>query len=307
MKSEFRLTMSARHSTPLVTAIIIFFNEEKFLSQAIESVLAQTYSNWELLLVDDGSIDGSTAIARRYSEQHAQRLRYLEHSWHANRGMSSSRNLGIQHARGDYIAPLDADDVWLPNKLERQLAIMQEQPEAVMVYGATEIWYSWTGKSEDLPRNIKQPIGVEANTLVYPPKLFMRYLSREAITPCPSDVLVRREAVGAVGGFVDTFTGMYEDQIFFNKLSLHGAAFVSGECWSRHRQHSNSSTSIWRRTGEYYAAKPNVAFLEWVRTYLHTRGLKDPTMEKILQRRLWRYRHPFLFRMSRKLRRIAGL
>jgi glycosyltransferase involved in cell wall biosynthesis len=299
--------MTATRSTPLVSVIIIFFNEEKFLSQAIESVLAQTYCNWELLLVDDGSTDGSTGIARRCSEQQAQRLRYLEHSGHANRGMSASRNLGIQHAKGDYIALLDADDVWLPHKLERQLAIMEHCAEAVMVYGATELWYSWTGKRQDIPRDIKQAIGVRPDTLVYPPKLFMRFLSREAITPCPSDVLVRRETVTAVGGFVDSFKGMYEDQIFFTKVSLHGAVFVSGECWSRHRQHPNSSSSVWKRTGEYYSAEPNIAFLEWVRTYLHSQRLKDRSIKRVLQRRLWRYHHPFLFRMSRKLRRIAGL
>src|SRR4029077_761054 len=124
---------------PLVSAILIFFNEERFLSEAIESVLAQSYSSWELLLVDDGSTDASTGIARRYSEQHAQRVLYLEHPAHRNRGMSASRNLGIQHANGEYIALLDADDVWLSHKLERQLAILEEQTEAVMVYGATEL------------------------------------------------------------------------------------------------------------------------------------------------------------------------
>jgi len=175
-----------------------------------------------------------------------------------------------------------------------------------MVYGATELWYSWTGKSGDIPRDIKQAIGVEANTLVSPPELLMLFLARKAITPCPSDVLVRRETVTAVGGFVDSFAGMYEDQIFFAKVTLQAAVFVSGECFSRHRQHPNSSSSLWRRTGEYYSAGPNIAFLDWVRTYLHSRGMKDPMIEKILQRRLWRYKHPVLFRMSRKLRQIAA-
>jgi glycosyltransferase involved in cell wall biosynthesis len=298
--------MNAMHSTPLVSAIIIFLNEERFLSEAVESVLGQSYSNWELLLVDDGSSDASTGMARRYSEQHAQRVRYLEHSGHMNRGMSASRNLGIQHANGEYVALLDADDVWLPHKLERQLAIMEEQTEAVMVYGATELWYSWTGRSEDIPRDMKQAIGVEANTLVKPPELLMLFLARKAITPCPSDVLVRRETVTAVGGFVDSFSGMYEDQIFFAKVTLKAAVFVSGECFSRHRQHPNSSSSVWRRTGEYYSAEPNIAFLEWIKTYLHSRGMKDPTIEKIIQRRLWRYHHPALFRMFRKLRHIAA-
>src|SRR5438128_12540181 len=97
---------------PLVSAIIIFLNAEQFIQEAIESVFAQTYDNWELLLVDDGSTDGSTAIARSYLERHPRRVRYLEHSEHANRGMSASRNIGSRYARGEYIAFLDADDVW---------------------------------------------------------------------------------------------------------------------------------------------------------------------------------------------------
>jgi glycosyltransferase involved in cell wall biosynthesis len=299
--------MKAMRSTPLVSAIIIFLNEERFLSEAIESVLGQSYFNWELLLVDDGSSDASTEIARRCAEQHAPRVRYLEHPGHMNRGMSASRNLGIQQANGEFIALLDADDVWLPNKLERQLAIMEAQIEAAMVYGATELWYGWTGRSEDITRDTKQALGVKPNALVNPPELLKLFLARKAITPCPSDVLVRRETVSAVGGFVDSFPGMYEDQIFFAKVTLKAPVFVSGECWSRHRQHSESSSSVWRKTGQYYSAEPNVAFLEWIKSYLYAQGMEDPTMEKILHERLWRYHHPVLFRMFRKLRHIAGV
>src|SRR5215469_15347588 len=97
---------------PLVSIVVIFCNASCFLREAIDSIFAQTYNNWELLLVDDGSSDGSTAIAYRCSERHRRRVRYLQHSGHANRGMSASRNLGIRNARGAYIAFLDADDAW---------------------------------------------------------------------------------------------------------------------------------------------------------------------------------------------------
>ena len=84
--------------------MIIFWEAERFLEEAIESVVAQTYASWELLLVDDGSRDGSTAIARRYVRRFPDRMRYLEHPGHANLGMSASRNLGIRHSRGSYVA-----------------------------------------------------------------------------------------------------------------------------------------------------------------------------------------------------------
>jgi glycosyltransferase involved in cell wall biosynthesis len=85
--------------SPLVSVIIIFFNAELFLNEAIDSVLEQDYPNWELLLVDDGSADGSTRIALNAVDRFPKRVTYLEHAAHANRGMSVSRNLGIQHAR----------------------------------------------------------------------------------------------------------------------------------------------------------------------------------------------------------------
>lgn len=220
--------------------------------------------------------------------------------------MSASRNLGIRHAKGDYIAFLDADDVWLPQKLERQLAVMDSQPEAVMTYGAPQLWYSWTGKSEDMQRDSLQAITVEPNTLVRPPKLLILFLARNAITPCPSDVLLRRQAVEEVGAFEESFPGMYEDQVFFAKMTLQAPVFVSGECWSKHRQHPNSNCSVWKRTGEYYSAEPNVAFSNWVQKYLEIKEVHEPAIRRALRRRLWRYRHPILFRFARHTQYLIG-
>ena len=93
---------------PCVSVITIFLNAERFLAEAIESVLAQSFDNLELILVDDGSTDSSTDIAKRYAGRHEFRIRYLEHPGHANRGMSASRNLGISSATGDFIAFIDA-------------------------------------------------------------------------------------------------------------------------------------------------------------------------------------------------------
>ena len=89
-------------SKPLVSGIIIFLAEQ-FIQSAIENVFAQTYEQWELLLVDDGSTDGSTEIAQRYAAQNPEKVRYLEHDGHENRGMSAARNLGISNAKGEYI------------------------------------------------------------------------------------------------------------------------------------------------------------------------------------------------------------
>src|SRR3712207_4310946 len=110
---------------PLVSCIVTFLNAEEFLGEAVESVFAQTHENLELLLVDDGSTDGSTKIARRYAERVPEKVRYLEHEGHENKGAAASRNLGMGEARGEYIALLDSDDVWLGGKLEEQVALLE--------------------------------------------------------------------------------------------------------------------------------------------------------------------------------------
>src|SRR5206468_1190432 len=103
--------------SPRVSVITIFYNAAEFLGEAIESVLAQDYCDFELLLVDDGSTDAGSAIAQSFAKSEPGRIRYLHHSGHENRGMSASRNLGIREARGDIIGFIDADDRWRTNKL----------------------------------------------------------------------------------------------------------------------------------------------------------------------------------------------
>jgi len=286
---------------PLVSVIIIFFNAERFLDEAIESVFGQTYDAWELLLVDDGSTDGSTAIAQRYTDQHPGKVRYLEHTDHQNRGMSASRNLGIGNAQGAYIAFLDADDVWLSNKLDRQVAILDAQPEAAMVYGPAQWWYSWTGRAEDRLRDYIPEPGVQANALLEGPTLLTRFLRLSDIAPCPSSVLIRRNLVEQVGGFEDRFRGLYEDQVFFAKVCLSQPVFVSSECSARYRQHPNSNCSISQETAQH--ATGRLAFLRWLADYLSKDGVNNGVLRKALQREIWPYRHPNLDRIYQLARR----
>src|SRR5690349_7229895 len=194
---------------PLVSAILIFLNEERFIQEAVESIFAQTYPHWELLLVDDGSTDDSTTIAHCYADQHPDNIHYLEHRAHQNRGMSASRNLGIANAKGKYIAFLDADDVWLPHKLEQQVHILENRPEAGMVFGPTQWWYGWTGKQQDIARDFVHELGVPPNFLLEPPELLTRFLPRESISPCTCSALLRRDIVEQVGEFEEIFKGLY--------------------------------------------------------------------------------------------------
>lgn len=283
--TEYRIDSSRTYGGPLVSVIIIFLDAQRFIREAIESVFGQTYSNWELLLVDDGSTDAGADIALHYAGRYPQKVRYLEHLGHQNRGMSASRNLGIKHARGEYVGFLDADDVWLPHALEQQVAILDSYPEAGMVYGSTQYWYGWTGRLEDAQRDFYDLVnkrGVKPNTLLEPPMLLTVFLRDGGAVPCICSTLTRREVVGAVGGFEEQFRGQYEDQVFYFKVGLQAPVFVADACWSRYRQHPDSSWDIAQNTRQHLLAR--MLFLDWVREYLTRQGDGDAEVWGLLRR-----------------------
>lgn len=276
---------------PLVSVVVIFFNEEDFLEDAVESVRAQRYPHWELLLCDDGSTDGSTALARGLAASDP-RIRYLEHPGHANRGMSATRNLGLRHASGHYVALLDADDVWLPHKLEEQVAILEAHPEAGMVCGASEYWRSWTGAAGEEAADVVVPVGAPPDALVAPPSLTLTlYPLGQGAAPCPSDLLLRRTAVEVVGGFEEHFRGdyqLYEDQGFLAKLYLRFSVYVSGACWDRYRQRPDSCVATVTKAGRYDAVR--AYFLRWLQGYMEREGVRSPMLRDALARALRPYR-----------------
>ena len=125
-----------------VSIIVSSYNSQDTILATIESILFQTYSNWELLIIDDCSSDNTVSIVKKFAK-HDPRIRYF--STDKNTGSPSQpRNIGIEQAKGDYIAFLDSDDIWLPNKLEEQLAFMQEHGYD-FVYSNYEKM-SWDGK-----------------------------------------------------------------------------------------------------------------------------------------------------------------
>jgi glycosyltransferase involved in cell wall biosynthesis len=270
---------------PLVSCIITFLNAERFFREAIESVLAQTHDNLELLLVDDGSTDESTQVALRYSELFPEKVRCLEHTGHENRGAAASRNLGMAEARGEYIALLDADDVWLAHKLEEQVSILDSHPEAGMVYGQSQYWHSWTTQPEDAHRDYVPKLGVQTDTLFEPPTLSrLVYPLGNAAVPCPSDLLLRREAVERVGGFEVAFRGMYQlydDQTFLAKVYLNEPVFVAGRCWDRYRRHPDQCMAVVHEAGQEQSVR--LAFFRWLAEYFYAQGVGDPELWKLLQ------------------------
>lgn len=131
MKKKDAPTPSRRNSA-LVSVIISTYNRQAYVREAIESVLSQTYSPFELLVVDDGSTDNTSALLKAYQG----RVDVLSQ---ANRGVSAARNLGIRSARGAFIALLDSDDYWQPDKLALQMDWFDAHPEA-LICQTEEIW-----------------------------------------------------------------------------------------------------------------------------------------------------------------------
>lgn len=286
-------------SKPLVSIITPIFNAGNFLEEAIQSVIAQSYDCWELLLIDDGSTDESTAIAQCYAQRYPDKVRYLEHEGHQNKGKSTSRNLGISHARGEYIAFLDADDVFLPKKLEQQVAVLESQPETGMVYGSTLYWYSWTGKKRDIKRDYQAHLGVNPDTLIQPPNLVTLFLRNPGVVPCTCGLLVRRQVVEYIGGFEESIQHMYEDQVFLAKICLKAPVFIESGCWDKYRQHKDSSSYVAIRAGEYHPLMPNpvrLTFLKWLGEYLSAEKIQSAELLNAHYKALCPYRHPFLSR-----------
>lgn len=278
---------------PLVSVIISFLNEKHFLGEAVESVINQTYINWELILVDDGSTDKSSEIAKNYAVRFPAKIIYAEHKGHINKGLSASRNYGISLSRGELIAIIDADDVWSPEKLNAQISLMNENPKAAMLCEACEYWYEWQGNTK---RDVIVQIGAVQDKLFDPPQLIeMLYPLSDGAAPSLSGVVIKRLVFDKHGGFEQHFTGkyqLYEDQAFLHKMYLNESIYISSLCHHKYRQREGSIVQKVTSDGDYHVVRRY--FLEWLQNYMLQNGIKHPKARKLLKRALEPYHHPFI-------------
>lgn len=289
----------------LVSVTIPFRNSARFLAEAIESVLAQTYRRWELFLVDDGSNDGSRQIANHYVQQAPGQIYYLEHADHRNLGVTRTRNLGASRSRGEFLAFLDSDDVWLPLKLDIQVAVLNENQNSGYVLAPSEYWYDWDPGQSSGQQN-QTPDLVPGECAYAPPDLFlMTYPVGPYGAPCPSSLLLRRTAFDAVGGFVEAFhpgtRELFEDTAFLTKLYFAETAYVSTRCTDRYRCHPDS---IWHRTmGTPREESERRFYFSWLRGYLSQRGVSDPAIWRAVRKKSWMYSLGLPDRVALPLRR----
>lgn len=280
---------------PLVSVVLCFFNESVFLEEAIASVLAQTWHRWELLLVDDGSTDESPDIARAYAARYSSKITYLDHPYHQNKGLSASRNAGIKRAKGAYVAFLDADDVWLPDKLRFQLGIFRRHPEVTVALEASLYWNSWKERRE--PDTLVK-VGVGEGVYRPPELMVALYPLGSGAAPCPSGIMVQRGVLRRCA-FEELFRGilqLYEDQAFLSKVYLKETIYVSSACHNQYRQRAGSIVSAVRESGNYRKVRSH--YLYWFRDYLHAQPVRYKAVERLLRKALMPYREPVRYKVT---------
>jgi glycosyltransferase involved in cell wall biosynthesis len=275
---------------PAVSVVLIFLDEERFLEEAVRSVLNQTLTDWELILVDDGSTDRSTEIAQRLAAQD-ERIRYVDHPGHENRGMAASRNVGAAHGTAPYLGFLDGDDVWVAGKLAEQVDVLESMPDVAMVNGALQYWSSWDPAATREDADVLT--GGVADRRLEPPEIALTIYPLGSADGAGVDLLVRRTVFDAVGGFEERFRGMYEDQSFLLKVFLRYPVYISSRPWIRYRQHGASESAL---TSAAAYLQVRGVFLEWLHDEVERLG--DPRVSAALQRARRRHRYQQLAPMT---------
>ena len=218
--------------TPLFSVIVPVYNGAAYLEEAIQSVLDQTFNDWELIIVDDGSKDNSYALARLY-EQKDNRIKVLQHEASANRGVSASRNLGIRHARADWVALLDADDIWFHNKLEINAHVIEANKGIALVYSNAVI------KTSDFSGTVKTDIYKNGQPgLTIEP--FLKTL--KGFPAATTSMVINKNVFQKVGGFNEQLI-YAEDSLFYHEALFYGDLYYIDEPLLYIRYHDESCKS----------------------------------------------------------------
>jgi glycosyltransferase involved in cell wall biosynthesis len=210
----------------LVSIIMPAYNADKYISETIESVISQTYKNWELIIVDDESQDNTATIIKQYQSQDS-RIKYY---WQKNGRQGKARNHGIKESKGEYLAFIDADDVWRPYKIANQLLLMKKE-EIDLVFGYSYLIEDTIKTNNKIGRGNGKYSGKSAVDFLLLKDAFIM-----------STVLVKKSFVLQVDNFTEKLEIQYcEDWHLWLKLAFEGCTFYSNsEVVSYYRLSSSS-------------------------------------------------------------------
>lgn len=197
---------------PKVSVIMPVFNAQSYLDEAIQSVLDQTYENWELVIINDGSIDGTEDIIKKYISD--SRIIYLKQE---NKGPSAARNLGIRMAGGEWVSFLDADDFWLNNKLEFQVKYLVKHPETVMLHSACSVL-----KDNKLCTPLKYLPFLAWNLKGF---LYDKLIEEDFVNMLT--VILRKEIFSNVGYFDETLSGGADWDLWLRISRIYKIDFIN--------------------------------------------------------------------------------
>ncbi len=212
----------------LISVVIPCYNRQKYIGAAIESALAQTWETLEVIVVDDGSTDDSLSIVKSFGD----RIKLIVQP---NGGVAQARNTGIDAASGDWIALLDSDDIWLPNKLQRQMDVLKLFPESVLLHTLCS-----TIDADD------KPCGAPAQTVSdkFEPEALFKLMHH--CFPTTSSVMIRKDVLLNAGKFDAYFeqNGGFaaEDWELYVRVAEYGGFGFVGESLTLYRVHGDSKT-----------------------------------------------------------------
>jgi glycosyltransferase involved in cell wall biosynthesis len=225
-------------SSPFFSVVIPAYNCSGYLQECVQGVQDQTFPNWEVIIIDDGSKDDSYAIAREFGKTDP-RIRVIQHLGAVNRGVSASRNLGVKYAQGEWIAFLDADDVWKPHFLERYFRVIFEHPDLVFLYSKAYFIDSRGGLITDSANNADL---YGAGIGGYDQMAFERSFSGDFQVPT-SSVVAPKKAICEVRGFEEALTIQVEDTLLWHQLIERGPVYFINDVLLGYRVHDTQWTA----------------------------------------------------------------
>jgi len=230
---------------PQVSVVIPTYNYAQYVGLAVKSVLAQSYPNTEIIVVDDGSTDRTQEALRPY-------LPWVHYYYKENGGTASALNLGITHANGDYICWLSSDDVFLPDKVAKQVALMESKPELGFSYTSFVV-IDAMGKRK-----------YEMHPPFYPNRREMVIKLMEGCFINGSSAIMRKSALDQVGLFDESMATVHDYELWFRLLRYHPCGFLD-EVLIGYRWHDrNGSLSVPGNFTEPAKNKARQLFPEWL-------------------------------------------
>lgn len=260
---------------PLVSIITPTYNHEKFIGQCIESVLAQIYPHWEMIIVDDGSTDQTRKIIEKYNDP---RIRYFYQDHKGISRLDETYNFALEKANGELVAILEGDDFWAPYHLQTLVPLLEEDSSVVLAWGLARAVTEESQVTQIYrPRNWKN--------LIDKPSLTMSMLQNQNSQPMPCGVVIKRRALTEIGGFKPLHLGnsAVVDYSTFLHLSLKGEFRATHKvvAYWRFYPSSNSFGFDSNRARKYVEYAEN-----FFQEHQHSLGFSEMEVKKLC--RMWR-------------------